>query len=65
MNIKTKIVVAIAFVVAALYTFEVTLTLINQGLVGPAFIKAGIVVACLYYAITRLARSKATNEERP
>ncbi|MGE5893918.1 MAG: hypothetical protein ACM34I_07670 [bacterium] len=65
MNIKTKIVVAIAFVVAALYTFEVTLTLINQGLVGPAFIKAGIVVACFYYAITRLARSKATNEERP
>ncbi len=61
MNTKTKILVALAFVVAAFYVFEVTLTLINQGLVGPVFVKAGIVVACLYYAITRITKSKAAN----
>lgn len=61
MSTKTKILVALAFVVAAFYVLEVTLTLINQGLVGPVFIKAGIVVACLYYAITRITRSKSAN----
>lgn len=61
MSTKTKIFAALAFVVAAFYTLEVTLTLINQGLVGPAFVKAGIVIACLYYAISRIVKSKAAN----
>ncbi len=61
MSIQTKILVALAFVVAAFYTFEVTFTLINQGLVGPVFIKTAIVVACLYYAITRITKSKAAD----
>jgi len=61
MSTKTRMFVALAFVVAAFYTFEVTVTLINQGLVGPAFVKAGIVAACLYFAITRIVKSKAAN----
>ncbi len=61
MNTKTKIFVALAFVIAAFYALEVTLTLITQGLVGPAFVKAGIVVASLYFAITIITNSKAAN----
>jgi hypothetical protein len=59
MNAKTKIFVVIVFVVAAFYALEVVLTLIDQGLTGPVVIKAGIVVALLYYAITRIVKSKA------
>lgn len=61
MNTKTKIFVVLAFVVAAFYTLEVALTLINEGLVGPAFVKAGIVVACLYFAISKITKSKTAN----
>ncbi len=61
MNTKTKLFVALAFVVAAFYALEVILMLINQGLVGPAFVKAGIMAAALYFAITRIAKSKAAN----
>lgn len=61
MSTKTKILVALAFLVAAFYAFELTLTLVNKGLVGTVFIKAGIVIACLYYAITRITKSKAAN----
>jgi hypothetical protein len=61
MSTKTKIFVVLAFVVAAFYTLEVALVLINQGLVGPVFTKSGIVVASLYYAITRIIKSKTMN----
>ena len=61
MSTKTKIFVALAFVVAAFFALEVTLTLINQGLIGPVFVKAGIVAACLYYAITRITKAKGAN----
>ncbi len=61
MDIKTKIFVVLAFVVAAFYALEVTLTLVKQGLVGPIFVKTGIVVTSLYFAITRITNSKATN----
>jgi hypothetical protein len=63
MNMKKKIFVALAFIVAAFYALEVTLTLINQGLVGPAFVKTGIVAASLYFAITRIINSKAANAQ--
>ncbi len=61
MKMKTKILVTLAFVVAAFYTLEVTLTLINKGFVGPVFVKMGIVVAAIYYAITAIKKSKVTN----
>lgn len=63
MNTKAKIFVALAFAVAAFYALEVTLTLINRGLVGPAFVKTGIVIASLYFAITRITNSKAANAQ--
>jgi hypothetical protein len=59
MNTKTTIFVVIVFVVAAIYALEVVLTLIDQGLTGPVVVKAGIVVALLFYAITRITKSKA------
>jgi len=58
-NIKTKLFVALAFIVAAFYTLEVALTLANQGLVGPVFVKAAIVAAVLYYAISTIKKSKS------
>lgn len=62
-NNKTKVLVAFAFIVAAFYTLETTLTLVNHGVVGPVFIKAGIVVACLYYAITKITKNKAAGSQ--
>lgn len=61
MNTKTRLFVALAFVIATFYAVEVIRTLIMQGLVGPAVVKASLVVACLYYAITKITSSKAAN----
>ncbi len=61
MRIKTKVFVVLAFVVAAFYSLEVVLTVIKRGLVSPAFVKAGLVVALIYYAISAIKKSKVTN----
>lgn len=63
MKTKTKILVALAFLVAAFYAFEVILTLINQGIVAPVFVKAGIVAAAVYYAMTAIRKSKLANAQ--
>ena len=63
MNIKTKILVVLAFIVAAFYTLEVVLTLIDEGFAGPVIVKAGIVAATLYYAISRIAKSRVAKEK--
>jgi len=61
MSTKTKTFVVLAFVVAAFYTLEAELTVIDKGLVGPVFIKVGIVAACLYFAISKITESKTAN----
>ena len=63
MKMKTKILVALAFIVAAFYTLEVFLTLVNQGFVGPVLIKAGIVVAAIYYAISAIKKGKSASAQ--
>ena len=62
MNTGTKILVVLAFLVAAFYVLEVALTLANQGLVGPVYVKGAIAAAALYYAISRLRKRKSVKE---
>lgn len=59
MSTKNKIFVGLAIIVAAFYTLEVTLTVMTQGLVAPAFVKAGLVAVLLYYAVRQIRRAKA------
>ena len=59
MSIKNKILVGLAIVVAAFYTLEVVLTVMNQGWVAPAFVKAGMVAVLLYYVIRQIRKAKA------
>lgn len=59
MSTKNKIFVLLAIVVAAFYALEVTLTVMNQGLLAPAFVKAGMVAVLLYYAIRQIRKAKA------
>lgn len=63
MKMKTKILVALAFIVAAFYTLEVILTVVNQGVVGPVFLKAGIVAAAIYYAVSAIKKTKSPNAQ--
>ncbi len=59
MSTKNKIFVLLAIIVAAFYTLEVVLAVMNQGLVAPAFVKAGMVAVLLYYAIRQIRKAKA------
>ena len=63
MTIGTKVLVVLAFVVAAFYLLEVALTVASQGFVVPVFVKAAIAVAALYYAISKIRKSNSTKEE--
>ena len=63
MKIGTKVLVALAFVVATFYLLEVALTVANQGFVVPVFVKAAIAVAALYYAISKIRKSNSTKKE--
>lgn len=61
MKMKTKILVALALIVAVFYTLEVFLTVVNQGVVGPVFLKACIVAAAIYYAVSAIKKNKSSN----
>ena len=59
MSTKNKIFVWLAIVVAAFYALEVVLTVMSQGWVAPAFVKAGVVAVLLYYAVRQIRKAKA------
>lgn len=65
MSTKNKIFVWLAIVVAAFYTLEVVLTVMSQGWVAPAFVKAGMVAVLLYYAIRQIRKAKAPKTSPP
>lgn len=64
MSTKHKIFVTLAIIVSAFYLLEITLTVLNQGLITPVFTKGAIVVVLLTYAIIQL-RKKSGGAEKP
>lgn len=64
MSMRTKIFVALAFIVSAFYLLEVVLTVLSQGLVLPVLTKALIVVAALSYAIIQIRKNKKPEQEK-
>ena len=54
MSIRTKIFVALAFIVAAFYLLEVTLSIANGNIGAPIVIKSLIVLGCIVYGIKRI-----------
>ncbi len=65
MTTMTKIFVVLAFVAAIFYTFEAYLTFLHQGVSGPAIVKTVLVVAFLYYGISRIAKARSAGTPQP
>jgi hypothetical protein len=64
MTTTTKIFVVLAFVAAIL--FEAYLTFVHQGVSGPAIVKTVLVIAFLYYGISRIVKAKSgSNTQQP
>lgn len=63
MTTKTKIFVALAFIVAAFYLLEVTLSIFNGNIRAPIFVKSLIVLGCIFYGIKKVRgnRTKMQN----
>ena len=68
MSTKHKIFVTLAIIVSAFYLLEITLTILDKGIVTPVFIKGIIVVVLLTYVIIQFRKksgdSKKTDEDK-
>ena len=65
MTMTTKIFVVLSFIAAAFYIFVVFETVAHQGITVPAAVKTAMVVAFLYYGISRIRKARASSVSDP
>jgi hypothetical protein len=58
MTIPIKIFVVLSFIAAAFYIFVVFETVAHQGVTVPALVKTAMVVAFLYYGVSRIRKAR-------
>lgn len=54
MNMKTKLMVILAFIAAIFYMFEVVISLNKGGFDGAVFVKTGLVFVFVYFALSKI-----------
>jgi hypothetical protein len=54
MEKKSIVFVILAFVVAAFYALEIILSIVQRSAGRPSAVKALLLVACIYYGVTKL-----------
>lgn len=59
MMMRTKIFVVLAFIAAIFYAFMAYLTFMQQGMTWPVIVKTAMVVAFLYYGMSRITKARA------
>lgn len=59
MSIRHKIFVTLAIIASAFYLFEITLTILSQGLIMPVFTKSAIVVILLVYIVIQFRKKNS------
>lgn len=59
MTMRTKVFVVLAFIAAIFYAFMVYLTFMQQGVTWPVVVKTAMVIAFLYYGISRIAKARS------